>query len=84
MTVKEMKKRLVGRRIVAIEARAFRDGDIPASKIKYDGLWEATRPTGGAITYDPVFILDDGTRLSFRVHETEIGEYGIDPVIVRR
>jgi len=26
-----------------------------------------------------VFILDDGTRVSFNVRETEIVEYGIDP-----
>jgi len=76
MTVKEMKKRLVGRRIIAFEANAFREGTDAGSFLE-------DRPSKGSgrVTYDPVFILDDGTRLSFRVHETEIGEYGIDPVI---
>ena len=80
-SVKEMRKRLVGRTIVGFEARAFRDG-----RRKDLGKWVdrgpfAEAPPGGAITYDPVLILDDGTRVSFRVHETEIGEYGIDPCI---
>lgn len=32
----------------------------------------------GGITYNPVFTLDDGSRLTFSVAETEGGEYGID------
>lgn len=80
MTVREMKKRLIGRRIVGFEAGAFRDGDLLTGQQKYDtGLWGQNRPNGGRITYNPVFILDDGTRVSFNVHETQVGEYGVDP-----
>lgn len=81
MTVKEMRKRLVGRTIVGFKANAFRDGEIPADKIQYDGVWEAGRPNGGNITYNPVLILDDGTEVRFETHETQLGCYGIDPRI---
>lgn len=37
MTVREMKKRLIGRRIVGFEAGAFRDGRLsPGQFTKYD------------------------------------------------
>ncbi len=79
MTVREMRARLVGRRIVGFEARAFRDGRrTQAPRDRSD--WEPP-PNGGGFTYDPVLILDDGTRLAFNVHETEGSEYGIDPII---
>lgn len=32
---------------------------------------------GNAKSTDPTFILDDGSRLSFSVQETDVGEYGI-------
>lgn len=32
---------------------------------------------GAEKTTDPTFILDDGSRLTFSVEETEVGEYGI-------
>jgi hypothetical protein len=36
------------------------------------------------VAYDPELILDNGTHVRFVVHETDVGEYGIDPVIVCR
>jgi hypothetical protein len=79
MTVAEFRKRIVGRHIVGYEANAFRDG-------RRRGNWSKSEPfepppEGGAITYDPVFILDDGSRIKFHVHETEGSEYGIDPIL---
>lgn len=32
-------------------------------------------------TTDPVLVLDNGTRLTFVVMETEVGEYGIEIVV---
>jgi adenosylcobinamide amidohydrolase len=61
MTLSEKKKLLKGRRIVEIRWNAFRRG--------------GGREPGW--TSDPVFILDDGTKVSFSVEETEVGEYGI-------
>lgn len=83
MTATEFKRRVVGRRIVAVEMHAFRDGrtNSPrASKRAHEklGLYDAPRDCG-SITYNPTFILDDGSRLSFVVRETELGDYGIDP-----
>jgi hypothetical protein len=37
-----------------------------------------TGRTDPSKTTDPVLILDNGTRLSFVVRETEVGEYGIE------
>lgn len=31
----------------------------------------------GGIAHDPEIVLDDGTRLTFSVEETETGEYGV-------
>lgn len=77
-----MKKRLIGRRIVGFEAGAFRDGELSPKQHQRHGRHERgpyePPPSGGRITYNPVLILDDGTRVSFDTHETEIGEYGID------
>ncbi len=42
----------------------------------------STRVAGNPYSYDPVFVLEDGTRIAFVVAETETGEYGIEPVIV--
>ena len=49
---------LVGRRIIAVDARPFSDG------------------RGGTV-YDPELTLDDGSRVSFGVLETEGDQYGI-------
>ncbi len=81
MTVREMRSLLVGRTIIGFKARAFRDG-----RPKDSGRWIdrgpfGVPPNGGTVTYDPVLVLDDGTCLSFVVHETEVGAYGIDPFI---
>lgn len=41
--------------------------------------WNAFRRGGRGQdwTTDPVFILDDGSKVGFSVEETEVGEYGI-------
>ena len=31
--------------------------------------------------YDPIIILENGTAIQFLVSETDIGEYGIEPLI---
>lgn len=80
MTVREMKKRLIGRKIVGFEANAFRDGRSPKTTHSVMGAGE-DNIVGGDWTYDPVLILDDGSRVRFITHETETGDYGIDPVI---
>lgn len=61
MTLKEKTKLLKGRRIVAIEWRAFR------RRVGRENDW----------TTDPVFTLDNGVRVTFSTNETEVGEYGI-------
>lgn len=38
----------------------------------------------GGWTCNPDFFLDDGSRLSFTVRETESGEYGIEPIRVAK
>ena len=63
--VADIKKRLVGRRIVAADARATYEGD-PGSK---DRRW----------MHDWKLRLDDGTIVYFVVEEHPLGaEYGID------
>jgi len=37
----------------------------------------------GRKAHDPVIHFDDGSRLVFVVHETEVGEYGIRPIRVK-
>jgi hypothetical protein len=63
VTLNEKKKLLKGRKIVEIQWNAFRTGR------------GARRRQGW--TTDPVFILDDGSKVCFSVDETEISEYGI-------
>jgi hypothetical protein len=41
----------------------------------------AFRDGRGGITYQPVLVLDNGAKLHFVVHETDGGDYGIDPQI---
>jgi hypothetical protein len=66
---RDVARRLKGRTIVRVEMNSFRT----------DWKEEATGSRGGnSWTTDPVFHLDDGTRVSFAVAETEMGEYGID------
>jgi hypothetical protein len=53
---------LVGRKIVAVELNRFDSGH------KGSRRW----------TFDPVFVLDDGSRITFNVDETDYGcDYGI-------
>jgi len=55
---------LVGRKIVAVEMKPFDTGHVGMGAM--------------AISNDPVLVLDDGSRISFRVDETESGsECGI-------
>lgn len=55
---------LVGRTIVAVELRTFEDGE---------GLQRGTH-------HRPVFVLDNGARVTFYVTETDSGtEYGVTP-----
>jgi hypothetical protein len=42
----------------------------------------STKVFGNPFTYDPVIILEDGTRITFNVIETEVGTYGVEPIIV--
>lgn len=63
MTLNEKKKLLKGRRIVEVQWNAFRTGRGDRRKRGW--------------TTDPVFTLDDGTKVCFSVQETEFGEYGI-------
>ncbi len=64
MNAAEMKKQLVGRTIVAVTPRAFRTG----------------RPGRNEWSYEPIFMLDDGSRVRFVVDETESGDgYGVTP-----
>lgn len=55
------KRFLVGRTIVAVALQPFDTG----------------RCTKGDVSFDPVFTLDDGSRVWFRVDETEGDGYGI-------
>lgn len=70
MTDKELVRRLKGRRIVDVKLRKFRVGS-------------ATHPRPKEWTYDPLFVLDNGSELSFIVAETEHSEYGIRPLLVK-
>ena len=64
--------RLVGRTIVSVASGAF----------ARDFIDEGETPhTRGGFTSDPRFVFDDGSTLSFVVDETEVGEYGLYPVI---
>lgn len=36
----------------------------------------------GGSAYDPVIILGDGTRIVFHVQETEVGQYGVEFLVV--
>lgn len=38
----------------------------------------------GGLAYNPVILLDNGTRLVFIVQETEAGEYGVKPMVIAR
>lgn len=57
---------LIGRTIRRIVLRPFGD----------------ERAGDGGIAYDPRIELDDGRGLAFLVQETEVGEYGVLPLIV--
>lgn len=63
MTLNEKKKFLKGRRIVEVKWNSFKTG--------------RSVGRGQGWTTDPVFILDDGSKVGFSVQETEVGEYGI-------
>ena len=41
------------------------------------------RDGGGYWNYDPVFFLDDGTRIDFMATKTDVGKYGIELVITK-
>lgn len=62
MTSRKLNDHLRGRRIVKVKRNPFRKSDIAR-----DG-W----------AHNAEIILDDGSRLTFSVEETETGEYGID------
>lgn len=34
----------------------------------------------GGVAHDPVFVLDNGARVRFLTQETEVGEYGVEPL----
>lgn len=58
---------LVGRTIVAFDARPFDDVSERGKKIK--------------TCYDPIFTLDSGARVTFMVDETNSGDvYGVKPL----
>jgi hypothetical protein len=59
------KRRVIGRRIVDVELRAFPNGK-------------------GGQTFNPQIILDNGRALRFIVEETEVGEYGVRPVLTSK
>ena len=44
----------------------------------------ACRDGRGGYTASPIITLDDGSSLSFSVHETESGDYGIDLLRTQR
>ncbi len=61
---------IIGKRIVAVRLNRFNTG-------------RSTGNGGKAWSFDPTFVLDDGTAVSFVVDETEVGEYGIHIVVSR-
>lgn len=64
-------KKLIGRTIVGVEPHCFLTDNA------------GTNARNGW-TSDPTLMLDDGTRVRFIVDETETGEYGLSPSIVRK
>lgn len=37
----------------------------------------------GGVAYSPSILFEDGTILNFAVSETDVGEYGVDPIIIK-
>ena len=65
-SAKELKRALVGRRIVKVLLNPFDDG------------------TGRRkMAHRPEVHLDDGSVLVFTASETEMGEYGVDLIVVK-
>ena len=38
----------------------------------------------GGKAYRPHIVLEDGTIISFVVQETDVGEYGVEPIILKK
>lgn len=71
MSVLANARLLVGRKIVAVDLRPFRDEGVDGKLIK--------------ITYDPILTLDNGARVFFNVDEIDCGDgYGIRPLYVAK
>ena len=68
MTDQQLIRALKGRRIVDVKLRKFRTG------VKYQSRQEWT--------YNPLIILDNGAKLCFGVDETDVGSYGIAPILM--
>ena len=64
----EAARRLRGKTIKRIDLNAFRDGQIGSND------WTA----------DPRIVFTDGSTLTLQVHETDVGEYGIDLCLYHR
>lgn len=66
MSVLATARLLVGRKIVAVNLRPFRDETVDGKLIK--------------VSYEPVFTLDNGARVTFIVDEIDCGDgYGVRP-----
>lgn len=62
------KRRVVGRRIAAVNLRSF---------------MARPDTDRSARAHDVEFVLDNGARIRFMAEETECGEYGIRPIYVK-
>ena len=63
----ELRKYVIGKKIIKVLLNQF------SNDTHY----------GNPYSYDPEIFLDDGTIIKFVVDETEVGEYGITPIVVR-
>ena len=59
-------RNVVGKRIVSMRLNRFNTG-------------RSTGRGGKAWSFDPVIELEDGSKITFSVDETEVGSYGITP-----
>jgi len=65
---KDLRKQVVGQKITKVLLNRFRNEK---------GCWPP-------FAYRPEIHLEDGTVIRFHVQETDVGEYGVEPVIYPR
>jgi len=64
LTTPKLAARLVGLTIVAVDLRPFNPNMLDTGDL---------RPA-----FDPIITFSDGSRITFMVQETEVGEYGVE------